>query len=273
MLFAAKKQQRNVPKLWLTYAWLDNESEQVDYVSQEIRRHGISVHIDRTQLIAGQRLWPQLDKAISDPANSDAWAIYVTENSLRSEACLEELAYAIDRALRTRGTSFPLIGIFPTPIDRTLIPSAIATRLYVDLRDPDWASRVAAGVRQVEPSTSAKEIAPFHFQRLSDNAGPVYEVRPRAGRWYPFIALVKKEEFHLLRSIVHGPSGSLPFTSMISPFGPITADEGRYEGSGIHNVVDSLNSAFVCFTGPPSWLAFGQHGESLWTLGPENFKG
>ena len=77
------------PKLWLTYAWVDNEAEQVDYIAQEIGRCGIEVHIDRTRLVAGQRLWPQLDKAISKPENSDAWAIYATENSLRSEACLE----------------------------------------------------------------------------------------------------------------------------------------------------------------------------------------
>ena len=44
-----------------------------------------------------------------------------------SEPCLEEIAYALDRALRKRETDFPVIGIFPESLDRNIIPSAIAT--------------------------------------------------------------------------------------------------------------------------------------------------
>jgi hypothetical protein len=262
-----------VPKLWLTYAWKDNEDEQVDYVAQEISQRGIEVCVDRTHLIPGQRLWPQLDKAISDPANCDAWAIYVTENSLRSEPCLEELAYALDRALRTRGTSFPIMGIFPAPLDRAIIPSAIATRLYVDLRMKDWAARVADGARIVAPSASPQTVPPFDFRKWSEgNGAPVYEVRPRAGRWYPFVLLVKKEERSLLRTIAHGPAGRLPRTSMVSHDGSISAENGALQGEQISNVIDPLNSAFAYFVSPPSQIVFGQRDETLFTLAPETFK-
>lgn len=258
-----------MPKLWLTYAWTDNEAEQVDYVAQEIERQGIEVRIDRTRLIPGQRLWPQLDKAISDPENCDAWAIYVTENSLRSEACLEELAYALDRALRTRGASFPIIGIFPAPLDRAIIPSAIATRLYVDLRDPDWASRVANGVKIIPSSAAAKVVPPFHFQRWSEgNGAPVYEVRPRAGRWHPFVVLVKKDEVSLLRLLGHGPNGRLPGAMMVLGGGSIEAGDGRYAGQQISNLVDPFNSGFAYFTSPPSEIVFGARDGPLWTVDP-----
>ena len=53
--------------------------------------------------------------------------IYVTRKSLNSEPCREEVAYALDRALQTRGDAFPLIRIFPERADLTLIPGAIAT--------------------------------------------------------------------------------------------------------------------------------------------------
>jgi hypothetical protein len=77
-------------RLWLTYAWRDNEEQQVDFVVQSLEAQGLEVGFDRAQLIPGQRLWAaQLDRAISDPARSDAWALYVTQNSLRSEPCLE----------------------------------------------------------------------------------------------------------------------------------------------------------------------------------------
>ena len=80
-------------KLWLTYAWKDNEAEQVDYVIQMLRAQGLEVGFDRARLIAGQRLWSQLDANISDAAKSDAWAIYATKNSLSSEPCLEEVRF------------------------------------------------------------------------------------------------------------------------------------------------------------------------------------
>ena len=91
-------------KLWLTYAWKDNEQEDVDHIVAELRRAGIDVRYDRVQLLAGRRLWDQIDASIRDP-DIAAWAIYVTEHSLRSEPCQEELAYALDRTLRTRPSS------------------------------------------------------------------------------------------------------------------------------------------------------------------------
>jgi hypothetical protein len=39
-------------KLWLTYAWKDNEVEQVDFVAQELRKAGLDVRVDRVALVA-----------------------------------------------------------------------------------------------------------------------------------------------------------------------------------------------------------------------------
>jgi TIR domain len=93
-------------KLWLTYAWKDNQDQDVDHVIEELKKVGLEVVFDRVHLIPGQKIWPQIDQAISDPSIS-GWAIFATANSFSSEACLEELAYALDRALRTRGGDFP----------------------------------------------------------------------------------------------------------------------------------------------------------------------
>ena len=82
------------PKLWLTYAWKDNEDAQVDHVYHELIDAGLDVRLDRTQLTVGQRLWPQIDAGITDPEKCGGWAIYATKKSLESEPCLEEIAYA-----------------------------------------------------------------------------------------------------------------------------------------------------------------------------------
>src|SRR6266851_8521471 len=121
--------------LWLTYAWIDNADRDVDFVAQQLADAGIEVKIDRWNLEAGRRLWDQIDSFIRDPARSDAWAMYATENSLRSEKCQEEYAYALDRALDTRGGTFPIIGIFPGSVASDLIPAGIKTRLYVSTAD------------------------------------------------------------------------------------------------------------------------------------------
>jgi hypothetical protein len=252
-------------KLWLTYAWKDNETEQVDFVIQSLQEQGLDVGFDRARLIPGQRLWPQLDAAISDPAKCDAWAIYVTKHSLTSEACLEELAFALDRALQSRGSTFPVIGIFSEPIDRALIPSALATRLYVSMQDPSWAQRVAAGARKELPQVVIKDVPPFHLQEHRRNGQLILEVRPRAGRWAPFVFMVPIGERDFLVNVEHGPSGRVPEVCII--FGSCDFEvDGAYAGKRIENPIDIFNSAYVTLSSSPSEIVVGQWGGETWRI-------
>jgi hypothetical protein len=59
-------------KLWLTYAWVDNEEADVDHVIGELNRAGLDVHFDKRKIIAGQRLWSQIDRFITDPQQTDS---------------------------------------------------------------------------------------------------------------------------------------------------------------------------------------------------------
>lgn len=254
-------------KLWLTYAWKDNESEQIDYVIQTLGAAGLDVGFDRAHLTPGQRLWPQLDRAITDPKLSDAWAIYATKNSLSSEACLEELAYALDRALRSRGSAFPIIGIFPEPLDRSMVPSAIATRLYVTLQDPCWAKKVVAGAKMIVPPPATKFVAPHFLEAHIEDGKLILELRPRAGRWHPFVVLVPSSQRDRLINVGYGPSGGPPRVSMVLGMSDVEAG-GAYNGVQIENPVDPLNSAYVYFSSSPTEVLFGQRGEELIRVAP-----
>jgi hypothetical protein len=243
-------------RLWLTYAWKDNEDQDVDHVIRELERVGLEVAFDRAHIIPGQRLWPQIDKGILDPA-TDAWAILATENSLSSEPCLEELAYALDRALRTRGTDFPLIGIFPAPIDRALIPSAIATRLYVTLQQPDWALLVAAGAQKRKPGAATGTVPPFVAKFYDGDGSPVLEIRPRSGRWYPCIVGVPKDGALKVGMVMPGPSGHPTLSGMVSTgSGEIvlssrgSGENDRWSFVSAYHAIDALNSLYVTFEGP-----------------------
>src|SRR3972149_3473502 len=130
--------------VWLTYAWEDNKGNDVDFVAQELVNKGIDIKLDRWNLTAGKRLWEQIESFIRDPAKSDGWLFYATQNSLGSEKCKEEYYYALDRALETRGGEFPVIALFPTTVDESLIPTGIKTRLFVSITDPEWKERIIA---------------------------------------------------------------------------------------------------------------------------------
>ena len=185
---------------WLTYAWEDNRSGDVDFVAQELVEAGVEIKLDRWNLKAGVRLWNQIAEFIQDPAHSNAWILYATQNSLGSEPCREEFAYALERALKGRGESFPVIGLFPGRVDKQLIPPGISTRLYVSLTDPDWKTRVAAALEGKDPSIQRPNVQPYEVRvhrdvRGAPGGGPiVIELRPRAGTWVPFFLNIASVE-------------------------------------------------------------------------------
>ena len=114
--------------IWITYSRKDNEEGDVDFIAQQLQRSGLRVELDRWELTAGRRLWEQIENKISDEGRCNAWLMIATNNSLSSEKCKEEYAYALDRALNSRGPSFPVIALFFETVDESLIPAGIKTR-------------------------------------------------------------------------------------------------------------------------------------------------
>ncbi len=204
-------------KLWVTYAWKDNEELDVDFLIQELSDGGIDVRYDRRQLLAGLSLWEQIDQAITNPVNSDAWAIIVSKQSLESGPCREELNYALRRALETRGTAFPLIGIFTEQIDNSIVPSAIATRLYVNVESADWIERVRSSVEGVAPEISTHRVGPVAIKLHRSNPGYplVVEARPRTGLWNPCVTKILLAEKPYMHGVLVRPAGRLPRIGML----------------------------------------------------------
>lgn len=246
--------------VWISYAWKDNNDQDVDYIAQVLREKGLEVRFDRVRLQSGQRLWEQIDQNINDQS-LDGWVLLVTENSLRSEPCQEELAYALDRTLRTRGQNWPMIGLFPQPIDRSLIPSAIATRLYVELSNNDWADQIIAGISHSQPLPSSEQLLPFGMQVERTGTRVRLEVWPRTGTWTNFGVAVKTEDLPLLKGVTPGGRGSLPRVAMVmgssSNQGDVTVRkvQGPFTSShGIHVVFDdTLQALSIAFEKDGTW--------------------
>ncbi|WP_343314889.1 toll/interleukin-1 receptor domain-containing protein [Brucella sp. BE17] len=235
-----------VKTLWLTYAWVDNEEDDVDFVVQKLQSVGIDVRLDRTRIVAGQRLWHQIDKNILS-ADLDGFAIYSTRESLVSEPCQEELAIALDRVLREKGGSFPLIGIFPTPIERELIPSSIATRLYVSLKDEKWADRVSAALSN-EVGHQHAEVQPFFIKEHRIGEHYIYEMRPRDGVWQPSVAAVLADQYDSIQFPWVWAKGQPHFNPPMwigteIPESPLNAE--RWKGYRVDQQADATQSLYV----------------------------
>ena len=247
---------------WLTYSWDDNSSGDVDFAAQELGAAGLTVKLDRWNLQAGRRLWEQIEQFIQKPDQCDGWVLYATERSLGSEPCKEEFAYALDRALKARGTTFPVIGLFPGPVDSALIPAAIKTRLYVSLTDADWKERIRAAAEGRAPAIARATIEPYFF-RVDSSAvargGPhTIEIRPRAGRWHPFLVAVPAAEKDAVKlNVSHGPAGQLPAACMMVDMGEVTNKHGELVGRVFGNQATPTESFYIQCATLPSRIVFG----------------
>jgi hypothetical protein len=247
-------------KLWLSYSWKDNVDKDVDFIAKEIEKRGISVKLDRYVLIAGQRLWPQIESHIQNPAETDAWALFMTQNSLASEPVREEIAYALDRALKSRGGTFPLIGINPGDVDSASVPALISIRLYVSLTDDDWLDRIVSGVHGVVPTLATSEIIPIVVKEYPQGSQTVIEARPRAGRWHPGAILVPEADWGKVKGVMQGPSGTPPSGGMIA-FGEIeyTGKSGdKWKGYSVGHNITPINSMYLTLEGKVEHVLVGQ---------------
>jgi len=254
--------------IWLTYAWDDNVDGDVDFAAQELIRAGLDVKLDRWNLTAGKRLWEQIEAFIQDPSESDAWLLYATQASLGSQACKEEFAYALDRALQTRGGDFPVIALFPATVDRNLIPAGIRTRLFVSLTDPNWKERIVAAVKKQEPHIARPEVEPYALRihdaraELGEQALDRYiiEVRPRAGTWSPFFAAIPlNERDRISPTLVHGSSKRIPMNVILMGAGEYVSDDGKWWVVFAANEATPTQSYYIFCRELPSLLVFGIH--------------
>lgn len=249
--------------VWITYAWEDNQHGDVDFVAQELTASGLTVKLDRWSLRAGLRLWEQIGDHISNAQLSDAWLIYATQNSLGSEACREEYAYALDRALNARGESFPVIALFPSTVDRDLIPPGIRTRLFVSLTDPEWKERIKAAAEGRQPTVQMGTMEPYALtvHPVGDGRYAV-EVRPRAGTWSPFFAGVPLKRRDVLNpKIMRGPRGFVPAAGSLSAPGDEESADAEWWIMYANDEATPTQSYFVFCNSLPSALVFGQRGD------------
>ncbi len=169
--------------LWITYAWSDNDEGNFDFLVQQLGKVGVVARYDKIALVAGRRLWTQIaDRIATDPLSG--WAYLLTRASLASPACQEELSYALQRALESKGEGFPLIGLLHGVSIRD-VPLPLRVRLCVNLASPDWMEELRAAVAGRAPERVATDQDPvvvkIHNPYRGQHGRSAIEVRPRFG--------------------------------------------------------------------------------------------
>lgn len=255
--------------LWITYAWADNADGDFDYLVGVLEATGITTLYDRIALVPGQRLWDQIGARITSTSLS-GWAFLVTPNSLASAACREELSYALQRTLSTKGAEFPLVGLL-SGVKFAELPPALAVRLCVDLRSPDWLEQVRAAVEQRPPSRVV--AGGPNFQRRAHNTFlgqanlRALEFHPRFGELrYWRIAFPAAGPSPVRRGI--GPSGGGGLVGVLSAFveGMVDLDGVAMKFFGAGDALSPGTSAYVVFDNVfPKRVAFGwaHHADGL----------
>lgn len=252
-------------KVWITYSWLDNEDRDVEYIAQQIRDRGFEVRMDLWDISAGQRLWEQIDKFISNPEECDGWVFYATQNSLGSEPCKEEFAYALQRALTSRSEGFPLIGLFPSAVEKELIPSGLSTRLYVSLEDQDWIERLSASIEGRKPNIHRDHLEPFAYRLHETKNGQynfVFEVRPRAGSWAQTFIAIPSNDVEQTRWIMPvtakvSGSGRVPMFNNFSGLRCTTSEDGKWSICISDEDATPSKSIYLYLKELPASIAFG----------------
>lgn len=169
--------------------------------------------------------------------------------------------------MKTRGTTFPVIGLFPSTVEQSLIPAGIRTRLYVSLADPDWKERIVSAVEHRDPKVARGEVTPFHINFYSAVAPFIHivEVRPRAGSWAPFMAAVPFAENAAAQiDITYGPKGLVPSGhNLTSKHSGIYEDElGKWAFVAASNEATPTMSYYIKLRAKPLKIMFGsKHGD------------
>ena len=244
--------------LWITYAWSDNDSGDFDYLVTKLADVGVEAQYDKVALIPGLRLWEQIEGQILSEQTA-AWAILLTPSSLASEPCREELAIALDRALRS-GATFPLIGLLHD-IGIDDVPAVLRTRLCVDLRDPNWAELVKAGVAQRAPAqgpsaTGGEKIVALHTPFQGNASVAAVEFRPRF-RELPDWVFVVSEKVQV-QAWGTGPAGGGPL-SMTQVLRSADVSRGEFRGKeygGIQPISPAVSAYLVVAVCELPFMAF-----------------
>src|SRR2546426_3832966 len=162
---------------------------------------------------------------------------------------------------------FPVVALFASHPDRTLLSPSIRSRLYVSMTDPDWKERIKSTAESRGLQLNQGEVSVYEVRVHPLDLGEQHyaiEFRPRAGTWSPFFVAIPLGEKEVV-----GPRFSYgPRNQPIIRSGPISYAPGNFQMymqwvdsqwwyESAANEASPTQSYFVLCSQLPSVLEFG----------------
>jgi hypothetical protein len=245
------------PKLWVTYVWVDNENEDVDFYIERLQEQA-DVHFDRRSVAAGKRHWEEFAEQISKKC--DAWVGLVSPSSLANERWREEAFYALDRALYSGNKRFPLLFLVlgdKRPAED--LPEMMRIRLYVSVSEKNWRDKIIAGAKGEAAQFVHKTHAPFTLRAHDMGNGVIsIEVRLREGTWPTWRVFEPAEGASIVKVSACAP-GTPRTYGILSSRRPNKIDDPQHGSIALWEVgqpaVSPMHSAYIEAKG---FLAIGK---------------
>lgn len=175
---------------------------------------------------------------------------------------MEELYYALERALDEKGDTFPIFALLNGILPEEL-PPALKSRKCIILENGDWAKQIVSAINETEPGFTPQEnLKDFIILEYEIPDGKCLEIKPRFKRISPYRVAVEykeKESGNVIKGS-HGPSGIVPNNLIASH--PINSagtieDDKRCWVWGADNEINSTNSIYLFYKNRPKRIWVG----------------
>jgi hypothetical protein len=257
-----EKEKTGNPRLWISYPWVSREDRDFTYLVTQLKTADIEATYDSLQLLPDMNLRERAVQRLLS-VGFDGWLYILTHQCFTRKKCADELAAAVEQALRRVGPDFPMAGLL-YGIASQHVPTALRVKPCVSLADPDWMKqlseifrfRAAHGKRTSGAET--RFVWSLHPSYCGDRSMTVIEVHARDEG-------IEHWRFALPRSVQpiswgQGPSGG----KGISRVGLSEATGSGKFGSqdifwfGAANSITRTESAYLVLSEPlPEFICFG----------------
>jgi hypothetical protein len=251
------------PRLWISYPWIGREERDFAYLVSQLKDSHIEATYDSFQLLPDMHLWERTIQRLRG-IGFDAWLYILTHQCFTRRTCTDELAAAIDRALRHMGSRFPMVGLM-YGIGTQQVPPMLRVRPCISLADPNWKQQISDVLKCNAPQNKkgAEQDAmqfnwTMHPNYCGDPSMTSIEVSSKGQRvQYWRFAIPKSAR---VIGWGQGPSGGRKMSHVRCAEATGTGKYGSHDIAwfGGANIISDSESAYAVFSEPlPEFICFG----------------
>ena len=128
--------------LWVSYPWIEKKERDFQFLMPLLQDEGIEAAFDSVELLPNVHLWERTKERLLS-IDFDGWLYVLTHQCITRKDCADELVSAMDLAIRSMGTKFPMVGLVHG-IPTQYVPLKLRARPCIPLNEPDWNKQVSS---------------------------------------------------------------------------------------------------------------------------------